>query len=108
MGKGGSGIAKGGGCNAARGTAEWQCAGPGSFYGVLVAGSGDAGQASPLGGRDRLTAETVESPLRREVHGGFGERPGETDLEQSWHRAPGLLSDESGLGLRPPKGRWVR
>ena len=38
-----------------------------------------------------LTAETVESPLRRDTHGGFGERPEETDPEQSWHRAPGLL-----------------
>src|SRR5205823_3171438 len=63
----------------------------------------------PLGPRDRLTAETVESPLRREAHGGFGERPGETGREQSRHRAPGLLSDESGQGLRPPKGRtWGR
>ncbi|MGW1911430.1 tRNA (N6-threonylcarbamoyladenosine(37)-N6)-methyltransferase TrmO [Streptomyces sp. NPDC002076] len=26
-------------------------------------------------------------------HGGFGERSGETDREQSRHRAPGLLSD---------------
>ncbi|MFI6960078.1 group II intron maturase-specific domain-containing protein [Nocardia sp. NPDC050408] len=40
-----------------------------------------------------LTAETVESPLRREAHGGFGERFGETEQEQSRHRAPGLLSD---------------
>jgi hypothetical protein len=30
--------------------------------------------------------------LRREAHGGFGERSGETDREQSRHRAPGLLS----------------
>ena len=42
-------------------------------------------------------------------HAGFGERPGETDREQSRHRAPGLLSDEPGQGLRPPKGRtWGR
>jgi DDE superfamily endonuclease len=42
-------------------------------------------------------------------HAGFGERSGETDREQSRHRAPGLLSDESGQGLRPPKGRtWGR
>jgi hypothetical protein len=34
----------------------------------------------------------VESPLRRDPHGGFGERPGETDREQSRHRAPGRLS----------------
>ena len=38
-------------------------------------------------------------------HGGFGERSGETDREQSRHRAPGLLSDEAGQGLRPLKGR---
>jgi hypothetical protein len=38
-------------------------------------------------------------------HAGFGERSGETDREQSRHRAPGLLSDETGQGLRPPKGR---
>src|SRR5690348_4187570 len=37
----------------------------------------------------RLTAETVESPLRRDPHGGFGERPGETDRWQHRHRAPG-------------------
>jgi hypothetical protein len=30
--------------------------------------------------------------LRRDPHGGFGERPGETDREQSRHRAPGRLS----------------
>lgn len=42
-----------------------------------------------------LTTETVESPLRREAHGGFGERSRETEQEQSRHRAPGLLSDSS-------------
>lgn len=52
--------------------------------------------AQPLGHCNHLTAETVESPLRRETHGGFGERSGETDREQSRHRAPGLLSDEAG------------
>jgi len=35
---------------------------------------------------------TVESPLRREAHGWFGERPGETDPWQHRHRAPGRLS----------------
>jgi len=39
-----------------------------------------------------MTAVSVESPLRREAHGGFGERHGETDREQSRHRAPDLLS----------------
>ena len=38
------------------------------------------------------TAGTVESPLRREAHGGFGERPGETEQQQRRHRAPGRLS----------------
>lgn len=38
------------------------------------------------------SAETVESPLRGDAHGGFGERPGETDREQSRHRAPGRLN----------------
>lgn len=31
------------------------------------------------------------SPLPGDRHGGFGERPGETDREQSLHRAPGRL-----------------
>ncbi len=30
--------------------------------------------------------------MRREAHGGFGERPGETDRQQCQHRAPGRLS----------------
>jgi hypothetical protein len=30
--------------------------------------------------------------LRRKAHGGFGERPGETDRQQCPHRAPGRLS----------------
>jgi hypothetical protein len=34
----------------------------------------------------------MESPLRGNTHGGFGERPGETDREQSRHRAPGRLN----------------
>jgi hypothetical protein len=32
--------------------------------------------------------EFVESPLRRESHGGFGGRAGETDLRKRRHRAP--------------------
>jgi hypothetical protein len=32
--------------------------------------------------RQRLTTATVESPLRGDAHGGFGERPGETDQRQ--------------------------
>jgi hypothetical protein len=62
---------------------------------------------SPLGGQ-YLTAGPVGSPLRREAHGGFGERPEETDREQSRHRAPGLLSDESGFSLLPVvRGTWA-
>ena len=42
----------------------------------------------------RLTAGTVESPLRGDSHGGFGERPGETGQRQPRNRAPGRLSEE--------------
>src|SRR5215217_8530527 len=38
------------------------------------------------------TADAMESPLRGNTHGGFGERPGETDREQSRHRTPGRLN----------------
>jgi hypothetical protein len=37
----------------------------------------------------------VESPLPGDRHGGFGERPGETDREQPRHRAPGRLNHEA-------------
>ena len=40
----------------------------------------------------------MERPLRREVHGGCGERPGETSREQSRYRALGLL-DRAALPL---------
>ncbi len=40
----------------------------------------------------RLTADTVESPLPRDRHDGFGERSGETGREQPRYRAPGLLN----------------
>jgi hypothetical protein len=40
----------------------------------------------------RLMADTVESPLHGNRPGGFGERPGETDREQSRQRAPGRLT----------------
>jgi hypothetical protein len=36
--------------------------------------------------------------LRRETHGGFGEKSGETGREQSRNRAPGLLSDPPEYG----------
>ena len=85
-----------GGCNAARRAAERRRRRLGP-EGSGDEGSGNAGQASPLG-EPRLTADTVESPLRRDPHGGFGERSGETDREQSRHRAPGLLCDDSDEG----------
>jgi len=51
-------------------------------------------------------AGTVESPLRREAHGGFGERPGETGQRQRWNRAPGRLSETTELlAARAPKLR---
>ena len=57
-------------------------------------GTATAATRSPAPGhcQPRLTAETVESPLPGNGHGGFGERPGETDREQSRHRAPGRLN----------------
>jgi group II intron maturase len=58
----------------------------------------------PLGHTTHLTADTVESPLRRKAHGGFGERPGETDREQSRHRAPGLLSAGGFESLQARRG----
>ena len=41
----------------------------------------------------RLTAETVESPLPGDWHGGFGERSGETGRWQHRNRAPGRLNN---------------
>jgi hypothetical protein len=46
------------------------------------------------------SAGLVESPLPGDGHGGFGERPGETDREQSRHRAPGRLNAEHWIHLR--------
>ena len=43
-------------------------------------------------GHHAHTAGIVESPVRREAHAGFGERPGETDPQQCRHRAPGRLN----------------
>ena len=40
----------------------------------------------------RLTAETGESPLPGNWHGGFGERSGETGRWQHRNRAPGRLN----------------
>jgi len=42
----------------------------------------------------------VESPLRGDAHGGFGERSGETGRRQHQHRAPGRLNIASGFGGR--------
>jgi transposase len=53
----------------------------------------------------------VESPLRREAHGGFGERHGETEQRQRRHRAPCRLhcdlSDGQGL-LGQVEGRTAQ
>ena len=50
----------------------------------------------PLAPADHdLTTDPVESPLRGDTHGGFGERPGETDREKPRHRAPGRLNSRS-------------
>jgi hypothetical protein len=56
---------------------------------------------------------TAESPLRREAHGGFGERPGETEHRQRHHRAPGRLSlvafvDHGQQGTGEPVGVLLR
>jgi hypothetical protein len=44
------------------------------------------------------------------MHGGFGERPGETGQRQRWNRAPGRLSEELAAAgvtahLAGPSGR---
>lgn len=43
-------------------------------------------------GQPRLTAETVESPVRGDAHAGFGERPAETLRWRHRHRAAGRLN----------------
>jgi hypothetical protein len=48
------------------------------------------------------TTGLVESPLRCEAHGGFGERPGETGWRQRQHRAPGRLNPHRTLGQATP------
>ena len=40
----------------------------------------------------------MESPLRGDAHGGFGERPGETERRQRRHRAPGRLTTATNIG----------
>ena len=49
-----------------------------------------------------MTAGTVESPLRREAHGGFGERPWETGQGQPRYRAHGRLTTYVKVA-----GRWM-
>jgi hypothetical protein len=64
--------------------------GLGTHHAVPLPGQHDP---QPLdGGTPRLTVDAVESPLRGNTHGGFGERPGETDRWQHRHRAPGRLN----------------
>ena len=46
----------------------------------------------------------MESPLRGDTHGGFGERPGETDQQQCRHRAPGRLIRAALVGSVPGVG----
>jgi hypothetical protein len=41
----------------------------------------------------------MERPLRREAHGGCGERPGETGRGQPRDRAPGLLNRYLGVDV---------
>ena len=53
----------------------------------------------------RLAADIVESLLPRDRHGGFGERPGETDREQAQNRAPGRLNQSPCNG--PSRPSWV-
>jgi hypothetical protein len=75
------------------------------MQGVTVSRSAYPGQQDPnaMATREpRLTAETVESRLPRDRHGGFGERLGETDRWQHRHRAPGRLNKamfDSGVSL---------
>jgi hypothetical protein len=56
----------------------------------------------------RLTTDTVESPLPRDWHGGFGERPGETGQRQRSHRAPGRLDSAPRPRWRPARARSRR
>ena len=54
----------------------------------------------------RLTADTVESPLPSNRHGGFGERSGETGRWQHRNRAPGRLDGVTFLPARDGQ-RWI-
>ncbi len=63
---------------------RWAAADPGRRFDDLFPPLGPGCPNQP-------TAETMESPLRGDTHGGFGERPGETDQQQCRHRAPGRL-----------------
>ena len=62
------------------------------------------GQHNPQsldGGAPHLTDDTVESPFRGNTHGGFSERPAETERWQHRHRAPGRLHHEISRHRRP-------
>jgi hypothetical protein len=90
---------------------------------VVQPGIGD-GHPLPLPGQQdpqpihaaqpHLTAPTVESPVRREAHAGFGERPAETDRWQHQHRARTTFQDLilphsilTQRGLRPVSARCI-
>ncbi|MFI6169036.1 hypothetical protein ACIBCN_19820 [Nocardia sp. NPDC051052] len=49
----------------------------------------------------------MESPLRREAHGGFGGRPRETDREQSRHRARGR-PNHCAVGMHNKEGELLK
>jgi len=48
---------------------------------ILVAGSTTCSPTLGPGCLNQPTAGTMESPLHGDMHGGFGERPGETDQQ---------------------------
>ncbi|MFE7353857.1 transposase [Streptomyces sp. NPDC057543] len=63
---------------------------PGANRAIPVLRQQDPKSLAP--GQPRLTAETVESPVRGNAHAGFGERPAETGRWQHRHRAAGRLN----------------
>jgi hypothetical protein len=74
---------------------RWAAADPGRQFDDLFATLGP-------GRLNKPTAGTMESPLRGDAHGGFGERPGETDQQQCRHRAPGRLIRIGERSVRRP------
>ena len=71
----------GGGCRSRR--ARSKCGGPRRSRSPGTATAAPRSPTSLDPDSSSLTAGTVESPFRREAHGGFGERSGETGREQS-------------------------